>query len=234
MFHASRPSRGVLSCVALGLPGHPPKGVVPRYPPRGVLRDSSRPVPGSCRGARVSPVRGVSPTSTTPPRQRKGQRRLVCFTKALVTRKYVVAQATVVVTIIFVRATITRRPSPSPNRRRFYARGLSSRRWYTRRLSRGVNSASIFGSSTASSNSTLQRAPMPPPRLAPMPTISLTRTPRLGRWLSLTRTTTTTPTRERPGKFEKHIRRECLDCPDFPDWSVRRATRVRRMRILIT
>ena len=48
-FPASRPSRGVVSCVALGLPGHPPKGAVPRYPPRGVLRDWSRPVTGSCR-----------------------------------------------------------------------------------------------------------------------------------------------------------------------------------------
>ena len=50
MFPASRRSRGVASCVALGLPGHPPKGAVPRYPARGVLRDWSRPVPGSCRG----------------------------------------------------------------------------------------------------------------------------------------------------------------------------------------
>jgi len=27
-----------------------PRGAVPRYPPKGVLRDWSRPVPGSCRG----------------------------------------------------------------------------------------------------------------------------------------------------------------------------------------
>jgi len=60
VFPASRPSRGVVSCVALGLPGHPPKGVVPRYPPRGVLRDCSRPVPGSCRGV-VSPLSGGFP-----------------------------------------------------------------------------------------------------------------------------------------------------------------------------
>ena len=60
MFPASRPSRGVVSCVALGLLGHPPKGAVPRYPPRGVLRDWSRPVPGSCRGA-VSPLTGGFP-----------------------------------------------------------------------------------------------------------------------------------------------------------------------------
>ena len=60
MFPASRPSRGVVSCVALGLPGHPPKGVVPRYPPRGVLCDCSRPVPGSCRGV-VSPLTGGFP-----------------------------------------------------------------------------------------------------------------------------------------------------------------------------
>ena len=60
VFHASRPSRGVVSCVALGLPGHPPKGVVPRYPPRGVLPDCSRPVPGSCRGV-VSPLSGGFP-----------------------------------------------------------------------------------------------------------------------------------------------------------------------------
>jgi len=60
VFPASRPSRGVLSCVALGLPGHPPKGVVPSYPPNGVLRDCSRPVPGSCRGI-VSPLTGGSP-----------------------------------------------------------------------------------------------------------------------------------------------------------------------------
>ena len=60
VFPASRPSRGVVSCVALRLPGHPPKGVVPRYPPRGVLRDWSRPVPGSCRGV-VSPLTGDFP-----------------------------------------------------------------------------------------------------------------------------------------------------------------------------
>ena len=62
VFHASRPSRGVVSCVALGLPGHPPKGVVPRYPPRGILCDCSRPVPGSCRGV-VSPLSGGFPHS---------------------------------------------------------------------------------------------------------------------------------------------------------------------------
>jgi len=39
----------------------PPRGVVPRYPPRGMLRDCSRPVPGSCRGGRVTPVRGFPP-----------------------------------------------------------------------------------------------------------------------------------------------------------------------------
>ena len=60
VFHALRPSGGVVSCVALGLPGHPPKGVVSRYPPRGVLRDRSRPVPGSCRGV-VSPLSGGFP-----------------------------------------------------------------------------------------------------------------------------------------------------------------------------
>ena len=60
MFPASRPSRGVASYVALGLPGHPPKGAVPRYPARGVLRDWSRPVPGSCRGV-VSPLTGGFP-----------------------------------------------------------------------------------------------------------------------------------------------------------------------------
>jgi len=60
VFPASRPSRGVVSCVALGLPGHPPKGVVRRYPPRGVLRDCSRPVPGSCRGV-VSALSGGFP-----------------------------------------------------------------------------------------------------------------------------------------------------------------------------
>jgi len=38
----------------------PPKGVVPRYPPRGVLRDCSRPVPGSCWGV-VSPLSGGFP-----------------------------------------------------------------------------------------------------------------------------------------------------------------------------
>jgi len=57
---ASRPSGGVASCVALGLPAHPPKGVVPRYPARGVWRDCSRPVPGSCRGV-VSPLTGGDP-----------------------------------------------------------------------------------------------------------------------------------------------------------------------------
>jgi len=60
VFPASRPSRGVVSCVALGLPGHPPKRAVPRYPPRGVLRDWSRPVPGLCRGV-VSPLTGGFP-----------------------------------------------------------------------------------------------------------------------------------------------------------------------------
>jgi len=45
-----------------GVPGHPPKGVVPRYPPRGVLRDCSRTVPGSCRGV-VSPLSGSFPHS---------------------------------------------------------------------------------------------------------------------------------------------------------------------------
>ena len=60
MFPASRPSRGVVSCVALGIPGHPPKGVVPRYPTGGVLRDWSRPVPGSCRGVE-SPLTGCFP-----------------------------------------------------------------------------------------------------------------------------------------------------------------------------
>ena len=33
VFPASRPSREIVSCVALGLPGHPPKRVVLRYPP---------------------------------------------------------------------------------------------------------------------------------------------------------------------------------------------------------
>ena len=60
MFPASRPSRGVVSCVVLGVPGHPPKRVVPRSPPRGVLRDWSLPVPGSCRGV-VSPLTGGFP-----------------------------------------------------------------------------------------------------------------------------------------------------------------------------
>ena len=69
MFPASRPSRGVVSCVALGLSGHPPKGVVPRYPPRGVLRDWSRPVPGSCRGV-VSPLTGGFPHNRVETSQR--------------------------------------------------------------------------------------------------------------------------------------------------------------------
>jgi len=60
VFPASRPFRGVVSCVALGLPGHPPQGVVPRYPARGVLRYWARPVPGSCRGV-VSPLTGGFP-----------------------------------------------------------------------------------------------------------------------------------------------------------------------------
>jgi len=55
VFRASRPSRRVVAFVALGLPGEPPKGDVPRKPPRGVLRDWSRPVPGSCRGV-VAPL----------------------------------------------------------------------------------------------------------------------------------------------------------------------------------
>jgi len=56
-----RPSRGVVSCVALGLPGHPRKGGVPRYPPMGVFREWSRPVLGSCL-----PCQGVSPTYPPP------------------------------------------------------------------------------------------------------------------------------------------------------------------------
>ena len=59
--------------MALGLPGHPPEGVVPRYPPRGVLRDCSRPVPGSCRGV-VSPLSGGfphSPAAVWPPAVRR-------------------------------------------------------------------------------------------------------------------------------------------------------------------
>jgi len=38
-----------------------PRGVVLRYPPTGVLRESSRSVPGSCRGA-VPPLTGRAPT----------------------------------------------------------------------------------------------------------------------------------------------------------------------------
>jgi len=75
VFHASRPSRGVVSCVALGLPGHPPKGVVPRYPPRGVLRDWSRPVPGSCRGV-VSPLTGGFPHNVTNMRSKSQRDRI--------------------------------------------------------------------------------------------------------------------------------------------------------------
>jgi len=74
VFPASRPSRGVVSCVALGLPGHPPKGAVPRYPPRGVLRDWSRPVPGSCRGA-VSPLTGGFPHTAVVEALQKTQQR---------------------------------------------------------------------------------------------------------------------------------------------------------------
>jgi len=66
VFPASRPSRGVVSYVTLGLPGHPPKGAVPRYPPRGVLRDWSRPISGSCRGV-VSPLTGCFPHTTDEP-----------------------------------------------------------------------------------------------------------------------------------------------------------------------
>jgi len=33
VFHASRPSKGVVSCVALGLPGNPPQGGCPTLPP---------------------------------------------------------------------------------------------------------------------------------------------------------------------------------------------------------
>ena len=75
VFPASRPSRGVVSCVALGFHGQPPKGAVPRYPPREVLRDWSRPVPGSFRGV-VSPLTGgfplISPTSGPPSRRTGG------------------------------------------------------------------------------------------------------------------------------------------------------------------
>ena len=44
-----RPSRGAVDRVALGLLGHPPKEGVPRHTFRGVLRECSRPVHGSCR-----------------------------------------------------------------------------------------------------------------------------------------------------------------------------------------
>jgi len=44
------PSGGIISCVALANPGHPPKGGVPRYSSRGVLHECSRHVSGSCRG----------------------------------------------------------------------------------------------------------------------------------------------------------------------------------------
>ena len=60
VFITPRPSRGVVSFVALGLSGHPPKGGFPRYLPRGVLRGWSRPVSGSCRGA-VPPLTGGFP-----------------------------------------------------------------------------------------------------------------------------------------------------------------------------
>ena len=40
------PSRGLVSCLALGLPGHLPKGGVTRYPPSSVFRGCSRPVRG--------------------------------------------------------------------------------------------------------------------------------------------------------------------------------------------
>jgi len=52
-----------------GLPGHPPKVVVPRYPPRGVLLDCSRPGFGSCRGV-VSPLTGCSPHKFPPSQER--------------------------------------------------------------------------------------------------------------------------------------------------------------------
>jgi len=51
--------------VALELPGNPPKVAVPRYTPSGVLRDWSRPVPGSCRGV-VSPLTGGFPHTAKP------------------------------------------------------------------------------------------------------------------------------------------------------------------------
>jgi len=74
---ASRPSRGVVSCVALGIPAHPPKGGVPCYPPRGVLRDWSRPVPGSCRGP-CHPLQGFSPTGTAGGTGRGGSTGATC------------------------------------------------------------------------------------------------------------------------------------------------------------
>ena len=40
-----------------------PRGAIPRYPPRGVLRDWSRPVPGSCREV-LSPLTGDFPDKT--------------------------------------------------------------------------------------------------------------------------------------------------------------------------
>jgi len=43
-----------------GAPRTPAQGDCPALPPRGVLRDWSRPVPGSCRGV-VSPLTGGFP-----------------------------------------------------------------------------------------------------------------------------------------------------------------------------
>jgi len=76
VFITTPPSRGVVSCVAFGLPGHPPKGGVARYFPVGLLRGWSRCFPTSGRRAvslltRVSPHRTDS-ENTAPDESLKG------------------------------------------------------------------------------------------------------------------------------------------------------------------
>jgi len=60
VFLALRPSRGVDSCVALGLPGHPAKGAVPRPPPRGCYETGHDPSPAHAGGP-VTTDRGYPP-----------------------------------------------------------------------------------------------------------------------------------------------------------------------------
>ena len=70
----------------------PPRGLSHATPPRGVLRDWSRPVPGSCRGV-VSPLTGGFPHKAHP----TGHTRTACPPRTFTTRLVAARPAVVVV-----------------------------------------------------------------------------------------------------------------------------------------